>query len=197
MPNRLLLFNKPYRVLTKFTDKEGRPTLADFIDLPGIYPAGRLDYDSEGLLLLTNVGWLQSQISHPRHKLSKTYWVQVEGIPTDDALQQLAQGVPLTDGITLPAKAERMAAPSVWPRVPPIRKRKSVPDSWLQLTITEGRNRQVRRMTTAVGYPTLRLIRWQIGPWTLDKLQPGAWQLVPCPRSPHALLQLLHDQEKS
>lgn len=184
MPNRLLLLNKPYRVLTKFTDPEGRPTLADFVKVPGVYPAGRLDYDSEGLLLLTNVGWLQALVSEPRHKLDKTYWVQVEGIPTDEALQQLAQGVLLNDGITLPAQVARLPAPPVWPRVPPIRERQSIPDSWLALTITEGRNRQVRRMTAAVGYPTLRLIRWQIGPWTVGNLQSGEWQEVPCPHTP-------------
>jgi 23S rRNA pseudouridine2457 synthase len=129
MSNHLLLFNKPYQVLPKFTDAEGRATLADFIDIPDIYPAGRLDYDSEGLLLLTNVGWLQNQISHPHHKLPKTYWVQVEGIPTDAALQALTTGVLLNDGITLPAQAQRLAPPVIWPRVPPIRVRKSIPDS--------------------------------------------------------------------
>jgi 23S rRNA pseudouridine2457 synthase len=129
MSNHLLLFNKPYQVLPKFTDAEGRATLADFIDIPDIYPAGRLDYDSEGLLLLTNVGWLQNQISHPQHKLPKTYWVQVEGIPTDAALQALTNGVLLNDGITLPAQAQRLAPPVIWPRVPPIRVRKSIPDS--------------------------------------------------------------------
>jgi 23S rRNA pseudouridine2457 synthase len=189
MPNRLLIFNKPYRVLPQFTDAGGRSTLADFINIPDIYPAGRLDYDSEGLLLLTNVGWLQNQISHPRHKLAKTYWVQVEGIPTDEALQHLAQGVRLNDGLTLPAHAERIEAPPVWPRVPPIRERKSIPDSWIQLTITEGRNRQVRRMTAAVGYPTLRLIRRRIGPWRVDDLQPGQWKAVACPHTPEELQQ--------
>jgi 23S rRNA pseudouridine2457 synthase len=129
MSNHLLLFNKPYQVLPKFTDAEGRATLADFIDIPDIYPAGRLDYDSEGLLLLTNVGWLQNQISHPQHKLPKTYWVQVEGIPTDAALQALTNGVLLNDGLTLPAQAQRLAPPAIWPRVPPIRVRKSIPDS--------------------------------------------------------------------
>lgn len=190
MTDRLLLFNKPYRVLTKFTDPEGRPTLADFVNVPGVYPAGRLDYDSEGLLLLTNVGWLQALISEPRHKLPKTYWVQVEGIPTDEALQQLAEGVLLNDGITLPAQVSRLPAPPVWPRVPPIRERQSIPDAWLQLTITEGRNRQVRRMTAAVGYPTLRLIRQQIGPWTVGRLQPGQWQEVPCPGTPAEFQQI-------
>lgn len=196
MPNRLLLFNKPYRVLTKFTDPEGRPTLADFVNVPGVYPAGRLDYDSEGLLLLTNVGWLQTLISEPRHKLAKTYWVQVEGIPTDEALQGLAQGVLLNDGMTLPAQVARLATPPVWPRVPPIRQRQSIPDTWLALTITEGRNRQVRRMTAAVGYPTLRLIRWQIGPWTVGNLQPGEWQEVPCPHTPADFQQSARQQTK-
>jgi 23S rRNA pseudouridine2457 synthase len=129
MSNHLLLFNKPYQVLPQFIDAEGRATLADFIDIPDIYPAGRLDYDSEGLLLLTNVGWLQNQISHPQHKLPKTYWVQVEGIPTDAALQALTNGVLLNDGLTLPAQAQRLAPPVIWPRVPPIRVRKSIPDS--------------------------------------------------------------------
>ncbi|MBX3016028.1 MAG: pseudouridine synthase [Caldilineaceae bacterium] len=190
MANRLLLFNKPYQVLTKFTDAEGRATLADFLQIPAIYPAGRLDYDSEGLLLLTNVGWLQAQISHPRYKLTKSYWVQVEGIPTDTALRQLTDGVLLKDGLTQPAQVMRIEPPPIWPRVPPIRERKSIPDSWLHLTISEGRNRQVRRMTAAVGYPTLRLIRWRIGPWQLGDLQPGTWQAVPCPANPAALLRL-------
>ncbi len=181
---QLLLFNKPYRVLTKFSDHEGRPTLADFIPVPDVYPAGRLDHDSEGLLLLTNVGWLQALISQPQYKLAKTYWVQVEGIPTAAALQQLADGVRLKDGMTLPAQARPMDAPTIWPRVPPIRVRQSVPDAWIELTIREGRNRQVRRMTAAVGYPTLRLIRWAVGPWTLKGLQPGAWREIPCPHTP-------------
>lgn len=181
--NRLILFNKPYRVLTKFTDRDGRATLADYISVPDVYPAGRLDYESEGLVLLTNAGWLQSYISEPRHKLPKTYWVQVEGIPTVAALEQLATGVQLKDGMTLPAQAHVMGAPPVWPRTPPIRVRKTVPDSWIALTITEGRNRQIRRMTAAVGYPTLRLIRWSIGPWSLENLQPGEWQAIRCPRN--------------
>lgn len=187
--NRLLLFNKPYQVLTQFTDRDGRATLADYVPIPDVYAAGRLDYDSEGLLLLTNVGWLQALISQPRYKLAKTYWVQVEGSPTAQALEQLAAGVALKDGLTLPAEVTALAPPVIWPRTPPIRVRKSVPDSWLALTIREGRNRQVRRMTAAVGYPTLRLIRYAIGPWTLGDLQPGEWREVACPRSRATLLR--------
>ncbi len=187
--NRLLLFNKPYRVLTKFTDAEERATLANYVPIPDVYPAGRLDNDSEGLLLLTDVGWLQAVISHPHHKLPKTYWVQVEGIPTAEALAQLASGVQLNDGMTQPAQARLLEPPTVWPRTPPIRVRKSIPDSWIALTISEGRNRQVRRMTAAVGFPTLRLIRWSIGPWSLGDLQPGQWQEVPCPRNRNEVLR--------
>ena len=179
---RLILLNKPYLVLCQFTDAEGRPTLADYLPLPDVYPAGRLDYDSEGLVLLTDHGPLQHQIADPRHKLPKTYWVQVEGEPTAEVLQRLRRGVPLKDGLTLPAQAEVIAAPDVWPRTPPIRERQSIPTTWLRLTITEGRNRQVRRMTAAVGYPTLRLIRWAVGPWTLDGLAPGEWRAVEPPR---------------
>ncbi|RME66032.1 MAG: pseudouridine synthase, partial [Caldilineae bacterium] len=157
---------------------EGRPTLADYIPVPDVYPAGRLDYESEGLVVLTNDGRLQHKISDPRHKLPKTYWVQVEGIPDDQALAQLAAGVKLKDGLTRPAQVRRIEPPDVWPRNPPIRVRKSVPDSWLELTIVEGRNRQVRRMTAAVGHPTLRLIRVAVGPWRLGSLQPGEWREV-------------------
>jgi 23S rRNA pseudouridine2457 synthase len=178
---RLILFNKPYGVLSQFTDKgsEGaRATLSDHIAEPGVYPAGRLDRDSEGLLLLTDDGRLQARIADPRFKLPKTYLVQVEGEIGDDALEALHSGVRLNDGMTLPAGAERIAPPELWPRDPPVRFRKSVPDGWISLTLREGRNRQVRRMTAAVGHPTLRLVRWRIGDWTLDGLAPGQWRAV-------------------
>jgi 23S rRNA pseudouridine2457 synthase len=173
---RLLLFNKPFEVLSQFTDRGSpttRATLSDFIDVKGVYPAGRLDRDSEGLLLLTDDGRLQARIADPRFKLPKTYLVQVEGDPDAAALEQLRRGVRLKDGMTLPAEAERIATPDLWPRDPPIRVRQSVPDSWLKLTIREGRNRQVRRMTAAVGLPTLRLVRWAVGEWTLAGIAPG------------------------
>lgn len=174
----LILFNKPYGVLSQFTDEgSGKPTLKDYIALPGVYPAGRLDFDSEGLLVLTDDGREQARISDPRHKLEKTYWAQVEGAPDAEALDALRRGVGLKDGRTRPARVRRIAEPEgLWPRDPPIRYRKSVPDSWIELTITEGRNRQVRRMTAAVGHPTLRLIRARIGEWTLDGLGPGTWR---------------------
>ncbi len=176
---RLILFNKPYGVLCQFTDERSptpRPTLSGFIDLPGIYPAGRLDLDSEGLLLLTDDGRLQARIADPRFKTPKTYLVQVEGEPDEASLERLRRGVRLKDGLTLPASVERIDPPQLWPRDPPVRFRKSVPDCWLRLTIREGRNRQVRRMTAAVGLPTLRLVRWRIGDWTLDGLASGAWR---------------------
>ncbi len=174
-----LLFNKPCGVLTKFTDAGGRPTLADWVHVPGVYPAGRLDQDSEGLVVLTSDGRLQAQIAHPRHHWPKTYWAQVEGLATQAALGQLRHGILLTDGATLPAQAESIPEPSgLWPRNPPIRFRKHIPTSWIRLTLREGRNRQVRRMTAAVGFPTLRLVRWSIGPWTLEDLQPGQWREV-------------------
>ncbi len=176
---RLLLFNKPYDVLSQFTDGEGRSTLADYIDLKGLYPAGRLDRDSEGLLLLTDNGPLQARIADPRFKKPKTYWVQVEGEVSDEALERLRKGVELKDGRTRPAQARRIAEPEgLWPRDPPIRVRKSIPDCWIELTIREGRNRQVRRMTAAVGHPTLRLIRASIGDWSLDGLEPGQWRVI-------------------
>ncbi|MCA0043776.1 pseudouridine synthase [Celeribacter litoreus] len=178
---KLIAFNKPFDVLSQFTDKgtEGTPrqTLSDYITLPGVYPAGRLDRDSEGLMLLTDDGKLQAQISNPRHKMPKTYLAQVEGDLTEDALEALRNGVVLKDGATKRAKARRVEEPDwLWPRTPPVRYRKSVPESWLELTITEGRNRQVRRMTAAVGFPTLRLIRLSIGPWSIEGLETGTWR---------------------
>jgi 23S rRNA pseudouridine2457 synthase len=173
---RLILFNKPYLVLCQFTDSENRPTLADYVPVKGVYPAGRLDYDSEGLVLLTDDGRLQARISDPQNKLQKTYWVQVEGIPTDEALTKLARGVTLNDGPTRPAQVKRMDEPNLWPRNPPIRYRKEIPTSWLELVITEGRKRQVRRMTAAVGFPTLRLVRVAVGEWKLEDLKPGEWK---------------------
>ncbi|MFU7527783.1 pseudouridine synthase [Qipengyuania sp. ASV99] len=177
----LIRFNKPYGVLSQFTDKgseTARATLSDFIAMPNVYPAGRLDRDSEGLLLLTDDGALQARIADPRFKLPKTYLVQVEGVPDSGALNALRRGVTLNDGPTRPAKAEAIAPPELWPRDPPVRYRKTVADSWLRLTITEGRNRQVRRMTAAVGHPTLRLVRWSVGEWTIAGLGQGQWDAV-------------------
>ncbi|MEH6790582.1 pseudouridine synthase [Parasphingorhabdus sp.] len=176
---RLILFNKPYGVLPQFTDRGSetkRATLSDFIDLPGVYPAGRLDRDSEGLMMLTGDGKLQARIADPKYKMPKTYLVQVEGDIEPESLGLLRQGVELKDGRTRPAEAERIADPDLWPRDPPIRVRQSVPDCWIKLTISEGRNRQVRRMTAAVGHPTLRLVRWRIGDWCVEGLQPGEWR---------------------
>ena len=176
---RLLLLNKPFDVLTQFSDGEGRATLKDFVDVPGVYAAGRLDRDSEGLLLLTNDGALQAHIADPRHKLAKTYWVQVEGSANPVQLQQLRDGVLLNDGPTLPAEARLLESPpALWARNPPVRFRQHIPTTWLELVIREGRNRQVRRMTAAVGLPTLRLVRVRIGPWALDDLAPGQWREV-------------------
>jgi 23S rRNA pseudouridine2457 synthase len=175
----LVLLNKPFQVLTQFTSDDGKATLRDFISAPGMYPAGRLDYDSEGLVLLTDWPALQTKIADPRWKAPKTYVVQVEGEPTPDALERLNKGVALNDGVTLPATAELLEEPPwLWPRTPPIRFRKLIPTSWIKLTLREGRNRQVRRMTAAVGHPTLRLIRWSVGPWTLAGLAPGQSRVV-------------------
>lgn len=172
----IILFNKPYGVLCQFRAVEGRQTLKDFLPQPDIHVAGRLDADSEGLVVLTADGGLQHRITDPRHKMAKTYFVEVEGIPDADALQQLQRGVRLNDGLTRPAQAELVTPPDwLWPRVPPVRFRRHIPTSWIQLVIREGRNRQVRRMTAAVGFPTLRLIRYAVGAWTLQNLSPGEW----------------------
>lgn len=176
--SRLVVLNKPYGVLTQFCDDQGRATLADYVPIKDVYPAGRLDRDSEGLLLLTNDGRLQAQIADPRYKTSKTYWAQVEGAATEQQLQQLRQGVLLKDGMTQPAEAELLSEPELWLRDPPIRYRASIPTSWISLTICEGKNRQVRRMTAAVGLPTLRLVRVRVGQWQLDGLLPGEWREV-------------------
>lgn len=177
---RILLFNKPFDVLSQFTDKgtEGlaRRTLSEFITVPGVYPAGRLDRDSEGLMVLTDNGKLQARISDPKFRSPKTYLAQVEGTPTEDQLEQLRKGVVLKDGPTRPAQVEQIAPPEIWERDPPVRYRKTVPDAWLRLTITEGRNRQVRRMTAHVGLPCLRLVRWSVGEWSLDGIAPGTWR---------------------
>jgi 23S rRNA pseudouridine2457 synthase len=175
----LLLLNKPFQVLTQFTSTDGKKTLKDFISAPDMRPAGRLDYDSEGLVLLTSNGALQARLADPRWKAPKSYLVQVEGIATEAQLGALRRGVELADGLTLPADAKSIDEPAwLWPRVPPIRERKAIPTSWISLTIREGRNRQVRRMTAAVGLPTLRLIRWSVGPWTLQGLAPGESRAV-------------------
>ena len=176
----LIAFNTPFNVLCQFTDATGRRTLADFVTVKGVYPAGRLDYDSEGLLLLTDDGKLQKRIADPRDRTKKTYLAQVEGIPDAKALALLRRGVKLKDGVTAPAGARPIDEPDwLWPREPPIRYRRNIPTAWLELTLTEGRNRQVRRMTAAAGHPTLRLVRAAIGAWSLDGLRPGEWRNVP------------------
>lgn len=179
---KIVLFNKPYDILSQFTDSgtdgSPRPTLSNYIDVPGVYPAGRLDRDSEGLMVLTDNGKLQAKISNPRFRSPKTYVAQVEGTPTDAQIAALRTGVELKDGPTRPAIVDMIDPPDLWPRNPPVRYRKTVPDAWLRLTITEGRNRQVRRMTAHVGLPCLRLVRWSVGEWTLDGLSPGEWRFA-------------------
>lgn len=173
---KLILFNKPYQVISQFSEAGDKQTLAKYIDIPGVYPAGRLDYDSEGLLLLTDDGQLQHRIAHPKHKSPKTYWVQVEGIPSLANLERLRKGIELKDGLTLPAKIKVIDEPELWERTPPIRQRANIPTTWLEITIKEGRNRQVRRMTAAIDHPTLRLVRTQIGQWSLKNIVPGEYQ---------------------
>jgi 23S rRNA pseudouridine2457 synthase len=185
--SRLILFNKPYGVLTQFTDSAGRPTLADYIPIPKVYAAGRLDADSEGLVVLTDDGAVQARIADPRHKLAKGYRVQVEGLPTDEALRQLSAGVDLGDFRTRPCRARLVAEPpGLWQRIPPIRYRSAIPTSWLEVVLREGKNRQIRRMTAKVGFPTLRLIRWAVGDWTLEGLAPGQWREVELSGQPDA-----------
>ena len=180
---QLILFNKPYNVLSQFTDREGRRTLADYIDRDAVYPAGRLDRDSEGLLLLTDDGRLAHRLTSPDKSTWKTYWVQVERVPTEADLELLRHGIELKDGPALPAKARLIDPPTLWTRDPPIRFRANIPTQWLELRIREGRNRQVRRMTAAIGYPTLRLVRWAVGDWTLSHLQPGEWRSIEYPNT--------------
>ena len=174
----IVLFNKPFRVLSQFTTEGDKSVLADYIDIPGVYCAGRLDYDSEGLLVLTDDGRLQQRIADPKYAKRKSYWVQVEGEPAEADLNRLRKGVTLKDGITRPATVEAISVPAVWPRVPPIRERKSIPTRWLNLEISEGRNRQIRRMTAHIGFPTLRLIRYRVGEWTLDRIPVGGYKVL-------------------
>ncbi len=192
---RLILLNKPFQVLCQFSPEGDKQTLKDFVPIPKVYPAGRLDYDSEGLVVLTDAGWLQHLISDPKHKIAKTYWAQVERIPDQQALEQLKVGVELKDGMTRPAEVSQITEPQIWERNPPIRERKNVPTAWIALKISEGRNRQVRRMTAAVGYPTLRLIRQSVGPWDLQQLQPGEWVEVPCPKNRQEMLRMLRNAQ--
>lgn len=175
----MVLLNKPYGVICQFTPSGGKPTLADFLDVPHVYPAGRLDTDSEGLVVLTDDGALQTRITGRRHRLEKVYWVQVEGTPTPASIEELQAGVTLQDGPTLPARVRAIPEPALWERNPPIRVRKAIPTAWIELALKEGRNRQVRRMTAAVGLPTLRLVRVRIGRWSVEGLQPGEWIEVP------------------
>ena len=185
--SRLILFNKPYGVLTQFTDSAGRANLADYIPVPKVYAAGRLDADSEGLVVLTDDGAMQARIADPRHKLAKIYLVQVEGIPTDETLRQLAAGVDLGDFLTRPCQARRIAEPpGLWQRNPPVRYRAAIPTSWLEIVLREGKNRQVRRMTAKMGFPTLRLIRWAVGEWALEGLGPGQWRELELSGQPDA-----------
>jgi 23S rRNA pseudouridine2457 synthase len=174
----IVLFNKPFNVLCQFTDREGRKTLSDFVKIKNVYAAGRLDFDSEGLVILTDDGKLQHLISDPKHKLEKTYWVQVEGIPSEESLNKLRKGILLNDGLTKPAKAKLIDAQKITERNPPIRERKNIPTSWIELIISEGKNRQVRRMTAAIGHPTLRLIRHSIGDWNIDNIKPSEYRIV-------------------
>ena len=183
---RILLLNKPYGVLCQFTDAAGRATLKDWVAVPGVYPAGRLDRDSEGLVVLTDDGRIQTAVANPRHALEKRYWVQVEGIAAEEALASLRRGLDLADGPTRPAQARRIAEPALWPRDPPVRFRRAIPTDWIEVRLREGRNRQVRRMTAAIGLPTLRLVRVQVGPWNLEDLQPGEWREADPASAPRA-----------